>query len=243
MRRRKRNIYFDRKSLGFKLGKKPLTREQKRKQAAIRKQERAHAKIAEREGRKQARKKASGQFQQIRREAQKEAKARALVERDRELWQELYGKQNPAREFPGSLTDAERLALRKLIKRSAMATKKRRRKKNKSRKGKMPAGLAAYWRKKRAKKAKRKNPKKRPRAKVRRLRRRKTVRRRARNYRRPARKVRRRRVRRAKRNPVRRRTRIIKAPYGLSGKGLRTWARAKGRELGVPARILGQFRR
>jgi hypothetical protein len=71
-----------------------------------------------------------------------------------------------------------------------MATKKRMAKKRKrnSRKGKMPAGLKAYWAKKRAAKAKRKNPRKRRRV-IRR--RRKPVSMRVRNFRRTARKPRR----------------------------------------------------
>jgi len=184
--KRKRNIYWDPKSMGLKLGKKPQRGRKRRTPTE---------------------KKARKQFTQFKSEAQREAKARKLVESDRELWAELYGKQNPARVFPGNLMDGERAALQKLVKRSVMATKKRRKRKKKN--GKMPAGLAAYWRKKRAKKAKRKNPKKRPRAKVRRPRRRKPAR--VRNYRRrPAHKPR-------KRNPPRRRrTRTLHPPRGMS---------------------------
>jgi hypothetical protein len=61
-------------------------------------------------------------------------------------------------------------AIRKLIRGGRMAQKKRRTKKKNSRKGKMPAGLKAYWAKKRRAKAnplKRRRKKKNPRARVR----------------------------------------------------------------------------
>lgn len=232
MKRRKPNIYFDRKSFGLKLGKKPLSTAEKKRQHAIEKQDREHAKIAARAERKQARQAAGKQFRQLRSEAKKEARARELAKDDQELWQELYGRSNPARVFPGSLTDSERAALRKLVRRTTMSKKKKSRKRKN---GKMPAGLAAYWRKKRAKKAKRKNPKKRPRAKVRRPRRRKTVRRRI--ARRAPPKMR----RRARRKPnARRRVKIVKAPRGMTGKRLRAFAREMGAKYGAPARVIGR---
>lgn len=67
-------------------------------------------------------------------------------------------KRNP-RILP-EMTDAQITAIRKLIRGKSMAQRKRRTKKKNSRKGKMPAGLKAYWAKKRAAKAKR-NPRKR----------------------------------------------------------------------------------
>ena len=271
MRRRKKNFYFDRKSMGFKRGIRPASKSELR---ASRKSFQSGV-ARKRRALKGAREKQAGTlFKQLQRDAKPQRARRAkLSGRDKELWEQLL-KSNPG--IVEAIRPGDRVTIinrfgqkstgRAVMRSSSggwvlnmggphgtpgiaseeniVSVKKRNpKKKKRSRKGKMPAGLAAYWRKKRAKKAKRKNPKKRPRAKVRRPRRCKTVRRRVRNYRHSARKVRRRRVRRAKRNPVRRRTRIIKAPYGLSGKGLRAWARAKGRELGVPARILGQFRR
>jgi hypothetical protein len=198
---RKKNIYFDRKSLGFKLGKRPPSKAEKargkKKQAAIarderlrqadqrarERQDREHAKIAERAERKLTKQASAKQFRQLRSEAKKEAVAREKLKGDAELWKEVYGSSNPKRVFPGKLTEAERKALLKLIrlKRKAnigisdilslassaknltggghMAKKKKakKRKRNRNpRKSKMPAGLRKYWAKMRAKK----NPKK-----------------------------------------------------------------------------------
>jgi hypothetical protein len=204
--KRKKNIYFDRKSLGWKLGKKPLSKAERKRKAAIARQDKAHAKMMEQDARKRARKESGGQFRQIRSEAKKEqagrdkAEARAkLSTKDRELWEELL-RQNPAK-------------ARKVLEGMAMATKKRKRKK------KMPAGLKAYWLKKRrqknARKAKRRKnsaPKKR-----RRVRRRKPAARRRRRVqnRRPAR-------RRRRTNPRRRRsTKIIKTNLRKGTKAFR----------------------
>lgn len=152
MRRRKRNIYFDRKSLGFKLGKSPAKKAAERKQKAA---EKRHAKMIAQDARARARKESGSTFRQIRSEAKKEQAGRAKAEaraklsaKDKELWEELL-RSNPAK-------------ARKVLEGMAMATKKRKRKK------KMPAGLKAYWAKKRrqknarkAKRRKRANPKKR----------------------------------------------------------------------------------
>jgi hypothetical protein len=128
---RRRNVYWDWKTLQWKRGDKPLTKAQRKqqtaerkRQAAIARQDKQHAKIAERAERKQSRISAGKQFRQLRSEAKKEAKARELVKQDRELWRELYGSQNP---FPGRLTNSRRRALRR------MASKKRKRRNSRSR--------------------------------------------------------------------------------------------------------------
>lgn len=82
------------------------------------------------------------------------------------LFHEVYGK-NP-RELP-AMTAQQMAAIDKYLRGQEMAAKKRTKKKKKNGKGRMPAGLKAYWAKKRGKKAKR-NPrrkKRNPRAKVR----------------------------------------------------------------------------
>jgi hypothetical protein len=229
--RRKENLYFDRKSMGFKRGIRPATKAELR---ASRKSFRrgVEQKVRARKG--AARKQAGSLFRQLSRESKQEARGRELASKDKALWEELYGRQNPMRVFPGNLTDSERSALRKLVRLKHMSKKKKsRKKKNSPRKGKMPAGLAAYWRKKRAKKAKRKNPKRPKRTSKPR---RKRVSTRVRNYRRAARKPAKRRKRRA--NPRPKRAKVIKAPYGMTGKRLRAWAREQGKKFGVPARIL-----
>jgi hypothetical protein len=81
------------------------------------------------------------------------------------LFHEVYGK-NP-RELP-AMTAQQMAAIDKYLRGQEMAAKKRTKKK-KNGKGRMPAGLKAYWAKKRGKKAKR-NPrrkKRNPRAKTR----------------------------------------------------------------------------
>jgi hypothetical protein len=178
MKRRKSNIYFDRKSLGFKLGKKPPTKAQKAKQRAIARQDRRHEKIAEREGRKQAKKQAGGLFRQIRREGQREVTAKTKAKFDKALFDELYGR-NP-RDVGAQLSadSLERAAkkVQELWRKSGIyqpvdeakryvlemrdyvgkkLKKKNPRKRKRNRKGKMPAGLRKYWAKKRAKKRKR----------------------------------------------------------------------------------------
>lgn len=220
---RKKNIYFDRKSMGFKLGKKPGTRRKRKRQSASERQDRQHAKIAERAARREEtveRKRASAararearaQFSQVRSEAKKEARARELAKKDESLWRELYGNQNPARVFPGNLTDSERAALQKLVRRSHMATKKKRKRKKKN--GKMPKGPAAYWRKKRAKK----NSRKKRRARKPNTKRTRTRRRRTAMNPRPRRRVR----RRARRNlPQKRRTLIIKSKFAKGTAGFK----------------------
>jgi hypothetical protein len=203
-----RNVYWDWKSLSWRHGEKPLTKAQRKqqsaerkRQAAIARQDKQHAKIAERVERKQAKQQAGKQFRQLRSEAKKEARARELVKQDQELWRELYGSQNP---FPGKLTDRARARLRKLVRQNTMA-KKRKKKKN-SRKGKMPAALKAYWAaKRRAKNARKAKRRKKANPKPRR-RRRKAVarrpRRRVRNYRKPATRRRRRTSNPRRKRPV-----------------------------------------
>jgi hypothetical protein len=144
-------------------------------------------------------------------------------------------KRNP-RVFPGSLTESEIQALRKLA-RATMAQKKKRRtrKKKNSRKGTMPAGLRKYWAKKRAKKNSRRRKAKRntrPRA-----RRRKTQR--VKNFRRTVRRPKARRRRRVRTNPRRRITRIT-APSGLGPKGLRQFRSLVARITGKRTRIVSK---
>jgi hypothetical protein len=222
--RRTQNLYFDRKSLGFKRGIRPASKKELR--ASKTSFERGvRAKVRTRKG--AARKQASSLFRQLQGEAQREAKGREMAKQDKALWEELYGRSNPRRVFPGNLTTSERSALRKLVRLKTMATKKRKRKKN-SQKGKMPAGLRRYWAKKRAAKAKRRNPKKRRTTKPRR----KRATPRVRNYRRTARKPAK---RRARRNPPRpRKPRILKAPAGMSAQ---RYAKLL-RQAGVRARVM-----
>ncbi len=75
-----------------------------------------------------------------------------------QLFHEVYGREQNPRILP-EMTDEQLAAIEKLIKGKTMAQKKRESKKKKS--GKMPAGLAAYWARKRRAKAKRRNPKRR----------------------------------------------------------------------------------
>ena len=193
MKRRKKNLYF-----GFGPSK-PTKRERRKSRTEFQ----ARVKRG-RSAAKKTREKESGTlFKQLQRDAKPQrAKRPRWTPQDEAGWQELL-RSNP-REFPGDLTKEQILALRKLVRRKTMATKKRKRKRN-SRKGKMPAGLKAYWAKKRRAKAKRKNPKKRRARKVKRtrVRRRKPVSIRVRNYRRPR--------RRRKANPPRKRSvKVIK---------------------------------
>lgn len=222
---RKKNIYFG-------LGPAPTptkrerTRQRKEFQAGVQRK---------RTGFRKAREKESGTlFKQLQKDAKPQHARRAkMTAKDESLWRELL-RENPMREFPGNLTKTEKAALRKLARLRTMATKKRKRRKKKN--GKMPAGLAAYWRKKRAKK----NPKKK-RAR-RRMKKNSRPRKRAtpkiRRYRRKRAAPKRRRTRRA--NPVRKRVKVIKAPRGMSGKALRAFARAKAAEYGAPSRIIGR---
>ena len=76
-----------------------------------------------------------------------------------QLFHEVYG-QNP-RQLP-EFTAKQMAAIEKLLRgKTIMAKKRKSKKKKNSRKGKMPAGLKAYWARKRRAKAKRRNPAKR----------------------------------------------------------------------------------
>ena len=229
MKRRKKNIYFGRGPAPV-----PTKRERRRQRTAFQagvKRKRAEFKSARE-------KEAGTLFKQLQRDAKPQrARRRKMTPADEAAWQEMLRK-NPLRQFPGDLSGEEISALRKLVRKTTMATKRKRRKKKNSRKGTMPAGLRKYWAKKRAKKnpaKKRRRTKARTR-KVKRVRRRKPVSTRVRNYRRPARKVRRRRARKS--NP--RRTVRIKAPVGLGPKGLQQFRRAIARASGLRTRIVPQ---
>lgn len=102
--KRRKNVYWDWKSLQWKRGDKPLTKAQRKqqtaerkRQAAIARQDKQHAKIAERAERKQSRISAGKQFRQLRSEAKKEQRARELAKQDEALWKELYSSSNPQR--------------------------------------------------------------------------------------------------------------------------------------------------
>lgn len=116
-----------------------------------------------------------------------------------------------------------------------MATKKRRKKKT-SRKGKMPAGLKAYWAKKRRGKAKRKNPRKRRRAVRKAVRRRKPVSLRVKNFRRAARKPKAKRRRTRTSNP-RRGVKIIRTNLRKGTKAFAQFVREQRAKFGT-ARVL-----
>lgn len=151
------------------------------------------------------------------------------------LFHEVYAR-NP-RVLP-EMTTEQLAAIEKLIRGKSMASKKRKSKKKKNgRKGKMPAGLKAYW----AKKRRAKNSRSRPRKKNRRRKTNPKVRYRTRTvvkyrYRsRPKAK----RTRRRKSNPRRGKTTLrIKAPAGLGPKGLRKFRALAAKAYGVPARIV-----
>jgi hypothetical protein len=160
-----------------------------------------------------------------------------------QLFHEVYG---PAQENPRILpmmSESELAAIEKLIRGKAMAQKKKSKKKR-TRKGKMPAGLKAYWAKKRRAKNSRSKPaKKYRRRKKRNPRRRTRVRvRTVVKYKYRTRKVKvypKRRKRRARRaNPRRKSVLRIKAPAGLGPKGLRKFRAMAAKAYGVPARIV-----
>lgn len=151
------------------------------------------------------------------------------------LFHEVYGRGENPRTLP-EVTDAQLAAFEKLItgSTSTMAQKKRKSKKKKnSRKGKMPAGLKAYWAKKRRAKNSRRRTRKKARNPRRRTRTRTIIR-----YRTRIVKVRAKR-RRRKSNPRRKaQTLRIKAPAGLGPKGLRKFRALAAKAYGVPARIV-----
>jgi hypothetical protein len=217
--KRKHNPFFDWKSLSWKLGDSPKKLRKKK---------------SERKGRESADRKL---FRQLQADKRREERQLARAERwaaregqafDRKSWEDLL-RQNP-KKFRETLN---------------MATKKRSRKK----KGKMPAALAAYWRKKRAKK----NPKgKAARRKMKSVRRR--VLKRARKsgvipgaskwfrkgYDAAIKKQNPKRKRRARKRstPRPRKPMTIKAPSGLGPKGLKLFASAIRRASGLRTRIV-----
>lgn len=216
MKRRKKNLYF---------GLGPAPKASKRERAKSRREFQSGVERKRRKMRSAKDKEQGGLFRQLQRDVKPQrAKRYKMSEADKEAFAQML-RENP------HLTAAE---IGKLVRQKTMA-KKRKRKKNRSRKGKMPAGLRKYWAKKRAAK----NPKRRKRARRRKLnpkRRRRVVRRRrvsmrVRNYRRRPRKIRRRRVRRSNlRKPV-----IIKTPPGVSAK---VFASAIRRATGKRVRII-----
>jgi hypothetical protein len=224
-----------RKNLYFGLGPAPTPT--KRQRAKSRREFQSGVERKTRTIRRGRAKEQAGLFKQLQRDAKPQhARRRKIKPEDREAFYQML-RENPMIKHcasckldstgrytsgcPGCLKMAQEFSRKE--RQGDMATKKRRKRK-KNRKSKMPAGLAAYWRKKRAKK----NPVKRRRKRARRrklnpkprrrIRRRRVVKRvRARN-RRP-RKIRRRRV---KRNP-RRGTVKLTPPVGLGPKGLRQY--------------------
>ena len=154
------------------------------------------------------------------------------------LFHEVYGPggmvQNP-RELPG-LKPAQLAAIENLIKGNAtMAKKQKSKKKRNSRKGKMPAGLKAYWDRKRAAKAKRKNPRRRRRTNPKvRVRTRTIIKYRTRTVKVKVRPLRR------KINPRRATVRRIVAPSGLSPKGLQQFRRTVAKLTGKRTRIVSK---
>jgi hypothetical protein len=74
-----------------------------------------------------------------------------------QLFHEVYGPQENPRILP-EMNEQQLAAIEKLIRGKAMAQKKRKKKRKNPRKGRMPAGLKAYWAKKRrAKNSRRRN--------------------------------------------------------------------------------------
>ena len=129
-------------------------------------------------------------------------------------------KKNPRRQFPAVAPKAAE-ALRKL---SRLSMRKTRKKKRNSRKGKMPAGLKAYWAKKRAKKN----------AARRRRRPRKTVRRRRMRVNpRPRRRV----VRRRRAVVRRKMPKTMRPPFPMTMSQLKKYARSLARATGKSVRI------
>ena len=118
-----------------------------------------------------------------------------------QLFHEVYGPEGPLqnpRTLPG-MSAKQLAAIERLIRGTTIMAKKRKSKKKKNaRKGKMPAGLKAYWAKKRAAKAKRRNPRRKRAHRPRRRR----VSVRVRNFRRTPRVRRAHRPRRRRANPI-----------------------------------------
>lgn len=150
------------------------------------------------------------------------------------LFHEVYGPEKNPRILP-EMDAGQLAAIERLIKGKTMAQKKRSKKKKNGRKGTMPAGLRAYWAKKRAAKAKRRNPRKKARARARvRPRMRTVIKYRTRTVKvYPKRKRRKANPRRKARTTIR-----IKAPAGLGPKGLRQFRAMAAKAYGAPARIV-----
>jgi len=151
------------------------------------------------------------------------------------LFHEVYGPQENPRVLLG-MSATQLAAIQKLIG-GNMAQKKKRKKRN-GRKGKMPAGLKAYWAKKSAAKAKRRNPKRRRRA---RRKPRPRVRWRTRmviNYRTRTVKVYPKRRRRRKSNPRHsRRTPVVNLGSGFTPKQIKKVGRLVARAMGRRAKF------
>lgn len=233
-----------RKNLYFGLGPAPAptkrerARQRKEFQSGVRHKRGVYKRGRERE--------ASTLFKQLQKDAKPQRAHRAKMSPgDEERWRELL-RANPHRRaeliearkkniFPAFLLDDySALSTVKTLEGKTMATKKRKR-----RKKKMPAGLAAYWRKKRAQKnarkaKRRKRPNPKPRKKRRARRRNVYFDRRTMGLK-LGKKPRAR--RRKRRNPPRkRRVKIIKT--SLTGKKLRQFRAAMAAKYHAPARII-----
>lgn len=233
---RKKNLYF-----GF--GKAPAASKRERSksrrafQAGVERKRKAFKRGREKE--------ASTLFRQLQKDAKPQrARRYRMSPSDEAAWKDLL-KSNPrAWHFPGGvdaygrpreLSTAEVQTLRNIA-RANMASKKRKRSRRRnSRKGKMPAGLKAYWAKKRRAKAKRKNPRRRrTRTRTR------TVYKIKRVYVRPKRRRRRASNPRRRRASSAKRTIRLRMPSGISpnSKAGRAFVRLAGKAYGAPARIV-----
>lgn len=208
--RRKKNI-----NLGFlPLGWKPTPRETKQQRAQRRKDWKTRIRTRVKSD--------DAEYTRLRKSARAARPGKKKLET---LFHEVYGREPNPRELPE--TTRERAALyQKLIGGKAMATKKRNSKKKNSRKGKMPAGLKAYWAKKRAKsnprkRKARKNPKARVKTRT-------VIKYRTRTI-----------VKRARRrNPPKPKTIKVRAPFPMTASQLKKYARAVGRAMGRRARVV-----
>ena len=146
-----------------------------------------------------------------------------------QLFHEVYG-QNP-RQLP-EFTAKQMAAIEKLLRgKTIMAKKIKSKKKKNSRKGKMPAGLRAYWAKKRRTKPKRRKPRRKWRNPRTRIRTRTVIR-----YRYRTRKAKARRPRRRRSNPLRKAKRITLK--GFTASQIRKVASAMRRATGKRVRVV-----
>ena len=146
-----------------------------------------------------------------------------------QLFHEVYG-QNP-RQLP-EFTAKQMAAIKKLLRgKTIMAKKRKSKKKKNSRKGKMPAGLRAYWARKRRAKAKRRNPRRKRRNPRTRIRTRTVIR-----YRYRTRKAKARRPRRRRSNPLRKAKRITLK--GFTASQIRKVASVVRRATGKRVRVV-----